>query len=463
MLQLYPDARFVLTIRDEEEWYQSMSAHMSDALERNAGILPFRLRALHDLVYGTADDVKETWLNHYRQHNQRVQDVIPPEQLLVIDVSKSWTYTELCYFLEETEGPCADITVQFPAVNPKEERELAASNRRNPNVLEVMPVTDKPLTQRAYVSLLAFPSDPKRRDYFISFLVAADTIRSTGTEHDIVAMVYGGIDKEDIDLLVMEGIKYVHIAPIGVPLDPNPEAFDQTNAGIYRSKSRVLGLTMYEKILYFDADVVFHENCDDLFNTDLAFPGGDGGNSPFNAGFFIFTPSLQAMIDINDIASTGEFDTTKGWLSYGPIPSWQNPGSGETTDWSFYGASVEQGLFYYYLFLHQHGEGAELVDSDMWDQQRTHFTGFTKPFLNASKDIKNVPVRFRRGHQTWMDHYHIMIDRITKRYEEQYAAALAASEQEETYSDATDSILPTGKRIEEWNKTIHSTTQISTQ
>ena len=127
--------------------------------------------------------------------------------------------------------------------------------------------------------------------------------------------------------------------------------------------------------MFFDADVIFHENCDDLFETSDSFVGREGSNSPFNAGLFLIRPSWQALVDINDVALSLSFDQTSGWFEYGAIPDWREGSKGEVTDWSFYGASVEQGLFYYYYFCRSEGGQATLVSQNTWEERATHFTG----------------------------------------------------------------------------------------
>ena len=49
----------------------------------------------------------------------------------------------------------------------------------------------------------------------------------------------------------------------------------------------------YDMVMFFDADVIFTQNCDDLFNTPLDFVGRAGRSSPFNAGVFLIRPSWQ--------------------------------------------------------------------------------------------------------------------------------------------------------------------------
>ncbi len=71
-------------------------------------------------------------------------------------------------------------------------------------------------------------------------------------------------------------------------------------------------------------------------------------------------------------------------------------------NWDFYGASVEQGLLYYYYFVLNHGQGA-LEEMHTWDDRMTHFTGFNKPFHARAEDIAMLPKRFRGPSAQWME------------------------------------------------------------
>jgi hypothetical protein len=59
----------------------------------------------------------------------------------------------------------------------------------------------------AYVTLLAFPSSQGYHDYLVSALVAAQSIRNSGSTYDIVALIYGSLSAEDEMLLTLHGIK----------------------------------------------------------------------------------------------------------------------------------------------------------------------------------------------------------------------------------------------------------------
>jgi hypothetical protein len=308
MLQQYPEAKFILTVRDEEDWFASFSVHHADTLALYGGVLPFRLQALTELVYGTAEINKEIWIEHYRAHNARVQAVIPASQLLVLNVFNGDGWAELCSFLGAHNGPCSDMTSAFPVSNTLSDRQSRVNFQSLPKPSLVAPNTNA----FAYVSLLAHPSHPEHRDFFRSFLVAATSLRKTGTTYDIIALVYGGIDLLDQQLLEELNIKVKLVGGLGASLESNFEAFDEQTAAIYRAKGRVLQLVDYDVVMMFDADVIFHKNCDDMFNTPFLLHGRSGSNSPFNAGVFLVRPSWQALVDMTDVSLTRSFTIEKG-------------------------------------------------------------------------------------------------------------------------------------------------------
>ena len=415
MLEAYPTAKFVLTVRDTESWYQSYSSHHADTLALYGGVLPYRLRLLTEHVYGTADDNKEVWIQHYNAHNKRVRETIPKHQLLELDVSNGDGWAQLCPYLGMTHGPCADPSQPFPRENTKESREAGLLARSLRHGIQWTPETQSEHSKYAYVSLLAYPSSSEHRDYFVSFLVAADSIRQSGSKQDIVALIYGALSSEEESILQSESIKYIRVGPVGATLPNNPEAFDAQAAAIYRAKLRALQLVDYEMVVFFDSDVIFHHNCDDLFEQYKShqFVGRIGQNSPFNAGLFFVRPSWQAFIDMNDIAMTLSFSQEKGWLEFGLIPDWRDNRQGEMTDWSFYGASVEQGLMYYYYFCQQTSVTGLLLASSEWEDLATHFTGFNKPFINMNKPMSEIPSRFRRASKQWHDVRRALDKRVT--------------------------------------------------
>jgi hypothetical protein len=89
-----PGSKFILTLRDEESWYKSVSRHIG------------RLRnPSHEWIYGRGKglpmDDKENTIAVYNQHNQEVLDYFKdrPEDLLVVDFTQGAGWKELCGFL----------------------------------------------------------------------------------------------------------------------------------------------------------------------------------------------------------------------------------------------------------------------------------------------------------------------------------------------------------------------------
>ncbi len=115
LAERYPDAKIILTVRDPERWYESALNTIYRAgpppLQKAlmAFQLPFspRLRKLIR-AFRLADKVwqkdfggrfkdKAYALAAYKAHNERVKQLIPPDRLLVYEVSEGWE--PLCAFL----------------------------------------------------------------------------------------------------------------------------------------------------------------------------------------------------------------------------------------------------------------------------------------------------------------------------------------------------------------------------
>eukprot|EP00440_Ansanella_granifera_P018117 gb/GFBE01019676.1/.p1 GENE.gb/GFBE01019676.1/~~gb/GFBE01019676.1/.p1 ORF type:complete len:268 (+),score=68.56 gb/GFBE01019676.1/:1-804(+) len=124
VMDAFPQAKFVLTVSDPETWYQSYLDFMVEARQRQlkkvvaAGLKVKRAMSLSteqteltelteqkrggdvcELVrnFGCEFDnpqqtpeIKRRCLAGYNQHNARVQEVIPPDRLLVFNMSDGW-------------------------------------------------------------------------------------------------------------------------------------------------------------------------------------------------------------------------------------------------------------------------------------------------------------------------------------------------------------------------------------
>ncbi len=89
-----PGSKFILTLRNEESWYKSVSRHIGHL--RNAS---------HEWIYGRGKGLpmedKENTIRVYSNHNKKVIDYFSdrPEDLLIVDFTKGGGWDELCGFL----------------------------------------------------------------------------------------------------------------------------------------------------------------------------------------------------------------------------------------------------------------------------------------------------------------------------------------------------------------------------
>jgi len=128
----YPDAKVILTVRDEAAWWDSINNTILRNMRGTDQVIdPARLRmrrmARHlivERVFGGILDDREHALAVYRQNIKEVTESLPKDRLLVFDVAQGWG--PLCGFLNL---PIPDIP--FPRTNSTSEfQERAAANRR---------------------------------------------------------------------------------------------------------------------------------------------------------------------------------------------------------------------------------------------------------------------------------------------------------------------------------------------
>ena len=131
ILEEYPDCKFILTTRESSEvWFRSWttltksvttSMHLGGMLFPTLAQYARYLRFVYSVVNKDASYLTSTWIKDenikenaiasYEEHNRRVRELIPPEQLLEFSVKDGWE--SLCKFLEIEECP----TTPFPKSN----------------------------------------------------------------------------------------------------------------------------------------------------------------------------------------------------------------------------------------------------------------------------------------------------------------------------------------------------------
>lgn len=96
--RFYPEARFILTVREINSWLASCERHFAKKpLKSIAEWKLLNRRA----VYGRVDFERETFLAVYRRHLVRVTNHFAdrPGKLLIMDICSGDGYEQLCPFL----------------------------------------------------------------------------------------------------------------------------------------------------------------------------------------------------------------------------------------------------------------------------------------------------------------------------------------------------------------------------
>jgi hypothetical protein len=102
LIAAYPEAKIILTTRDEDKWFESMKAtvwhlHQSRKAAGAKGT-PFRLSELsYEHVWG--GDPEKFGRAKYRKHNEHLREIAPKDRFLDYEVKEGWE--RLCEFLEK--------------------------------------------------------------------------------------------------------------------------------------------------------------------------------------------------------------------------------------------------------------------------------------------------------------------------------------------------------------------------
>src|SRR5579863_767303 len=116
LMQVYPEAKVLLTVRDPEKWYESVRSTIHVVSRQRLADSPHG-RMINTLIWertfdGKFED-KDYALAVFHHHIEEVKQYVPPEKLLVFDVKEGWE--PLCAFL----GVKVPVDTPFPQLNDR--------------------------------------------------------------------------------------------------------------------------------------------------------------------------------------------------------------------------------------------------------------------------------------------------------------------------------------------------------
>lgn len=122
LMQTFPDAKVLLTLREQDRWYASLvTLHTTiDKLRPIARVIPKLgkmvrfVDIMFDKIFGGSLQ-RENCIRVFNEHNAEVQKFVPPERLLVFRVTDGWE--PLCEFL----GCDVPEATPFPHLNEGEQ------------------------------------------------------------------------------------------------------------------------------------------------------------------------------------------------------------------------------------------------------------------------------------------------------------------------------------------------------
>jgi hypothetical protein len=239
----------------------------------------------------------------------------------------------------------------------------------------------------AYVTLISGINPELRyRGFLYNAIIMRRSLLDLGSQADFIALL--GFDTlertfftEDLYLLRSYGIITCELARL---LDPS---IALSFAEMALLKVAPYSFTQYERVQFFDGDVLPVRNMDCFFSLKSnAFT--KGAVSPLNSGWFLALPDPAAYAFFKERALWRlgrDWDINKGWGLAVPT-DWSFRGGQACTQWSFNGADMDQGLFAHYFLLLR--GGALVLDTEL---QTALFYPEPSPAQRASGDPRPLP------------------------------------------------------------------------
>src|SRR3954453_6252787 len=92
LVEVYPQAKVILTIRDPAKWYESTknTVYTMAGVSEPSQALRMDNRLVWDQTFNGNFEERQHAIEVFKEHNEQVRRHIPPEQLLVYEVKEGW-------------------------------------------------------------------------------------------------------------------------------------------------------------------------------------------------------------------------------------------------------------------------------------------------------------------------------------------------------------------------------------
>jgi hypothetical protein len=118
LVQIYPDAKVVLTYRSAESWWESFEKTIVRGIEQSTDPASLGITLVRDRVFGGRPGDRAHAIAAYESNVAAVKATVPPSRLLVHNLGDGWE--PLCEHLgvpvPETPYPARNTTADFKRV-----------------------------------------------------------------------------------------------------------------------------------------------------------------------------------------------------------------------------------------------------------------------------------------------------------------------------------------------------------
>jgi alpha-N-acetylglucosamine transferase len=227
----------------------------------------------------------------------------------------------------------------------------------------------------AYITLLSGLNPAfTHRGFLYNVVIMKKSLEKLGSTADFIVMIgyqndpSKGSSAQQQSLYVsdLNLLKSNNIIIFELPRYLSSNRYKLNFAEMALLKVTPFSLTTYEKIQYFDGDILPTRNMDCYFEM-VPYTFTIGAVSPLNSGWYLLTPN-QKIYDFFQQKALWrlmrDWDKVKGWGHSFPRKVFYTRGKKkEITLWDFNGADMDQGLFLYF-FAYFYGN-LYLIDTDL--------------------------------------------------------------------------------------------------